>query len=40
MTNLNMQIPDSLYKQMEALATKENVPEELVAIVLLAEASA
>jgi hypothetical protein len=41
MTNLNVQIPDSLYKQIEALAAKENVPiEQLVAIALSAQVSA
>ncbi|MBW4598787.1 MAG: hypothetical protein KME29_04030 [Calothrix sp. FI2-JRJ7] len=41
MTNLNVQIPDSLYKQVEALAARENVPiEQLVAIALSAQVSA
>jgi hypothetical protein len=32
-TNLNVQIPNSLYKQIEAKAVKENVPiDQLVAI--------
>lgn len=41
MTNLNVQIPDSLYKQIESLAAKENVPiEQLVAVALSAQVSA
>jgi hypothetical protein len=41
MSNLNVQIPESLYKQIKALATKENVPiEQLVAIALSAQVSA
>jgi 23S rRNA G2445 N2-methylase RlmL len=41
MSNLNVQIPDSLYKQIEALAAKENIPlEQLVAIALSAQVSA
>jgi hypothetical protein len=41
MTNLNVQIPDSLYKQIEAKAIKENVPiDQLVAIALSAQVSA
>ncbi|NJM19131.1 MAG: hypothetical protein HC874_28985 [Richelia sp. SL_2_1] len=41
MTNLNVPIPDSLYKQIEALAVKENVSiEQLVAIALSAQVSA
>ncbi|NJM72111.1 MAG: hypothetical protein HC862_19075 [Scytonema sp. RU_4_4] len=41
MTNLNVQIPESLYKQMEALATKENMSiEQLVAVALSAQVSA
>lgn len=41
MTNLNVPIPDSLYKQVEALAVKENVSiEQLVAIALSAQVSA
>ena len=41
MTNLNVQIPDSLYKQIEAKAAKENVPiDQLVAIALSAQVSA
>ncbi|MBW4513378.1 MAG: hypothetical protein KME64_44020 [Scytonematopsis contorta HA4267-MV1] len=41
MTNLNVQIPDSLYKQITALAVKENVPiEQLVSIALSAQVSA
>lgn len=40
MTNLNVQIPNSLYKQIEALAVKENVPiDQLVAIALSAQVS-
>ncbi len=41
MTNLNVPIPDSLYKQIEALAIKENVSiEQIVAIALSAQVSA
>ena len=41
MTNLNAQIPDSLYKQVEALAARENISvEQLVAIALFAQVSA
>ncbi|MGI2909486.1 hypothetical protein [Tolypothrix sp. VBCCA 56010] len=41
MSNLNVQIPDSLYKQIKALAAKENIPlEQLVAIALSAQVSA
>ncbi|MEC4818540.1 MAG: hypothetical protein SAK29_35500 [Scytonema sp. PMC 1069.18] len=41
MSNLNVQIPDSLYKQIEALAAKENLSvEQLVAIALSAQVSA
>ncbi len=41
MSNLNVQISDSLYKQIEALAAKENVSlEQLVAIALSAQVSA
>lgn len=41
MTNLNVQIPNSLYKQLKALAVKENVPiDQLVAIALSAQVSA
>jgi 23S rRNA G2445 N2-methylase RlmL len=41
MSNLNVQIPDSLYKQIEALAAKENMSlEQLVAIALSAQVSA
>jgi 23S rRNA G2445 N2-methylase RlmL len=41
MSNLNVQIPDSLYKQIQALAAKENIPlEQLVAIALSAQVSA
>ncbi|MDM9384170.1 hypothetical protein QUB80_26185 [Chlorogloeopsis sp. ULAP01] len=41
MSNLNVQIPDSLYKQIEALAAKENMSlEQLVAIALPAQVSA
>jgi predicted HicB family RNase H-like nuclease len=41
MTNLNVQIPESLYKQMEALATKENISiEQLLAVALSAQVSA
>ena len=41
MSNLNVKIPDSLYKQIQALAAKENMPlEQLVAIALSAQVSA
>ena len=41
MSNLNGKIPDSLYKQIEALAAKENISlEQLVAIALSAQVSA
>ncbi|MBE9051496.1 hypothetical protein IQ243_13900 [Nostocales cyanobacterium LEGE 11386] len=41
MTNLNVQIPDSLYKQIEDLAVKENIPlEQLVAVALSAQVAA
>lgn len=41
MSNLNVQISDSLYKQIEALAAKENMSlEQLVAIALSAQVSA
>lgn len=41
MSNLNIQIPDSLYKQIEALAAKEDMTlEQLVAIALSAQVSA
>jgi len=41
MTNLNVQVPDSLYKQVEALAARENLSvEQLVAIALSAQVSA
>lgn len=41
MTNLNVPIPDSLYKLIVALAVKENVSiEQLVAIALPAKVSA
>jgi 23S rRNA G2445 N2-methylase RlmL len=41
MTNLNAQIPESLYKQVEALAARENISvEQLVAIALSAQVSA
>jgi hypothetical protein len=40
-TNLNVQIPNSLYKQIEAKAAKENVPiDQLVAIALSVQVSA
>ncbi|MDB9445521.1 hypothetical protein NWP21_08735 [Anabaenopsis sp. FSS-46] len=41
MSNLNIQIPEFLYKQIETLAAKENMPlEQLVAIALSAQVSA
>ena len=40
MSNLNVQIPESLYKQIETLAAKENISlEQLVAIALSAQVS-
>lgn len=39
--DLNVKIPESLYKQIEALATKENISiEQLVAVALSAQVSA
>lgn len=41
MIQLNAQIPDALYKQVEALAAKEQVSiDQLVAIALAAQVSA
>jgi predicted HicB family RNase H-like nuclease len=41
MTDLNVKIPESLYKQIEALGTKENISiEQLVAVALSAQVSA
>ncbi|MBD2497931.1 ribbon-helix-helix protein, CopG family [Nostoc sp. FACHB-280] len=41
MNNINVQLPESLYKQIEALAAKENISiEQLVAIALSAQVSA
>ncbi|MBD2519830.1 hypothetical protein H6G93_33780 [Nostoc sp. FACHB-973] len=41
MTNLNVQIPESLYKQIEVLAARENISiEQLAAIALSAQVSA
>jgi hypothetical protein len=41
MTNLNVQLPESLYKQIEALAARENISiEQLAAIALSAQVSA
>ncbi|WP_138505706.1 ribbon-helix-helix protein, CopG family [Nostoc sp. PA-18-2419] len=41
MTDFNVKIPESLYKQIEALATKENMSiEQLVAVALSAQVSA
>ncbi|HEY9800667.1 MAG TPA: hypothetical protein V6D25_09935 [Leptolyngbyaceae cyanobacterium] len=41
MTDLNVKIPESLYKQIEALAAKENMSiEQLVAVALSAQVSA
>ena len=41
MTNLNVQLPEYLYKQLEALAIRENISiEQLVAIALSAQISA
>ncbi|BAZ16329.1 hypothetical protein NIES4071_82050 [Calothrix sp. NIES-4071] len=33
MTNLNVQIPNSLYKQIEAKAAKENVPIDQLVVI-------
>ncbi len=41
MTNLNVQLPESLYKQIEALAARENISiEQLTTIALSAQVSA
>ncbi|MBH8554165.1 ribbon-helix-helix protein, CopG family [Nostocaceae cyanobacterium CENA357] len=41
MTNLKVQLPESLYKQIEVLAARENISiEQLVAIALSAQVSA
>ena len=41
MTNLNAQIPDFLYKQVEALAARENISvDQLVASALSTQVSA
>ena len=41
MTPITVQIPDSLYKQIEALAEREKMPiDELVAFALSAQVSA
>ncbi|MCC5598535.1 hypothetical protein [Nostoc favosum] len=41
MTNLNVQLPESLYKQIEALAARENIfIEQLATIALSAQVSA
>ncbi len=41
MTDLNVKIPESLYKQIEAGATKETMSiEQLVAVALSAQVSA
>ena len=41
MTNFNAQIPDSLYRQVEALAARENISvDQLVAMALSAQVSA
>ncbi len=41
MTDLNLQIPDSLYKQISDLAARENISfSQLVAIALSAQVSA
>ncbi|MBN3906008.1 MAG: hypothetical protein HWQ35_05440 [Nostoc sp. NMS1] len=41
MTNLNVQLPKSLYKQIEALAARENISiEQLATIALSAQVSA
>ncbi|MEH1962539.1 MAG: hypothetical protein V7L05_22355 [Nostoc sp.] len=41
MTNLNVQLPESLYKQIEALAASENISiEQLATIALSAQVSA
>lgn len=40
MTNLNVQLPESLYKQIEALAARENISiEQLTTIALSAQVS-
>ncbi|MCC5615681.1 hypothetical protein LC605_11475 [Nostoc sp. CHAB 5836] len=41
MTNLNVQLPESLYKQIEALAARENISiEQLATLALSAQVSA
>lgn len=41
MTKLNVQLPESLYKQIEALAARENISiEQLATIALSAQVSA
>ncbi|RCJ34255.1 hypothetical protein A6769_22600 [Nostoc punctiforme NIES-2108] len=41
MTNFNVQLPESLYKQIEALAARENISiEQLATIALSAQVSA
>ncbi|MFN6530883.1 hypothetical protein [Nostoc sp. ChiSLP03a] len=41
MTNLNVQLPESLYKQIEALGSRENISiEQLATIALSAQVSA
>ncbi|MEH2360956.1 hypothetical protein [Nostoc sp.] len=41
MTNLNVQLPESLYKQIQALAARENISiEQLATIALSAQVSA
>ncbi len=41
MTNLNVHLPESLYKQIEALAARENISiEQLTTIALSAQVSA
>jgi hypothetical protein len=41
MTDLNVKIPDSLYKQIADLAVRENIPiEQLVAVALSAQVAA
>lgn len=41
MTNLNVHLPESLYKQIEALAARENISiEQLATIALSAQVSA
>ncbi|MBN3894208.1 MAG: hypothetical protein HWQ41_02710 [Nostoc sp. NOS(2021)] len=41
MTNLNVQLPEYLYKQIEALAARENISiEQLTTIALSAQVSA